>query len=64
VLFAKAARRVRQPRPVQFLWKPFRVDRNSPLSCCDPWHAANLVGTGQPGEKEDGSKIGRAWPLP
>jgi hypothetical protein len=33
------------------------------ISWGDPWYTAYLVGTRQPGGKEDSSKIGHAWTL-
>jgi hypothetical protein len=57
VLFAKAARRVRQPRPVQVLREPIEWVETAGYAAC-------LVGKRPPGEKEGSSKMGRVWPPP
>jgi hypothetical protein len=64
VLLAKAARRVRQPRPVQFLGEPIEWVETARYLGGDPRYAANMVGTSQPCEKEGSWRTGRAWPTP
>jgi hypothetical protein len=62
VLPAKAARRVRPPRPMQFLGEPI-LGRKSKLYWGDPLYAANLVGTRNQVRKKAARRLGVLGPL-